>query len=91
MAPPLWEVTCIAGTTTLELGASGTAMEAANAGLRAATHAHPERPREQWLLLTVHRQDGRANLYGWRWADGRFREVRREHWRDSPAKVHRRR
>jgi hypothetical protein len=91
MAPPTWEVTAIAGTTTLELGATGTAMEAANAGLVAAIAAHPELPRGKWLLLTVHRQDGRANLYGWRWADGHFREVRREHWRETTAKNSRRR
>jgi hypothetical protein len=89
--PPLWEVTCIAGTTTLDLGAQGTAIEAANAGLMAATNAHPDVPRESWLLLTVHLQDGRANLYGWRWSDGRFREVRREHWHETTAKARRRR
>jgi hypothetical protein len=88
--PPLWEVTCIAGTTTLDLGAQGTAIEAAAAGLHAAASAHPEVPREGWLLLTVHRQDGRANLYGWNWSEGRFREVRREHWRETrPDKARR--
>ena len=45
----------------------------------AAAGAHPEVPKERWLLLTVHRQDGRANLYGWKWSDGHFSEVRREH------------
>ena len=32
------------------------------------------------LLLNVHRKDWRASLYVWRWADGRFRKQRREHW-----------
>jgi hypothetical protein len=91
MAPPLWEVTCIAGTTTLEVGATGAALEAAAAGLQAATASHPEVPKEAWLLLTVHRQDGRANLYSWKWSDGRFRELRREHLVDSAARKARRR
>jgi hypothetical protein len=91
MAPPSWEVTAIAGTTTVRVNATGTAMEAANAGLIAAAGAHPDVAKERWLLLTVHRQDGRANLYGWRWNDGRFSEVRREHWRETTARKTRRR
>jgi hypothetical protein len=90
MAPPTSEVTAIAGTT-VKLESTVTAMEAANAGLMAAAAAHPDVPRVSWLLLTVHRQDSRANLYGWKWSDGHFREVRSEHWRESTAKKARRR
>ena len=75
MASPLFEVE-----------ATSAAMEAANAGLMAAAAAHPDVPRESWLLLTVHRQDGRANRYGWKWSNGHFSEVRHEHWRETTAR-----
>jgi hypothetical protein len=83
----LWEVTCIAGATTVELVARGTTSQAATAGLLAAERLHPELPKDAWLVVTVLRQDGRANVYvGWHWVDFCFGgKLLDEHWRETTA------
>ena len=76
-----WAVTAIAGTQIVELGVTGTALEAAAAGLEAARAAYPDVAREAWLVLTRHDHDLRVNVYGWRWCNGALVEdlSRREH------------
>ena len=64
---------------SVELGARGTATEATPAGLDAASARHPEVARAAWLVLTTHRQDSRANCYGWRWEGSALTEVRHDH------------
>jgi hypothetical protein len=77
-----WRVTAIAGHRTVEVSVSGTALEAASAGLDAARAAHPELPAEAWMLRTEHRHDRRVNVHCWRRVDGGLLELveRREHW-----------